>query len=276
MPRALRNEFFLWSLACAALCALTAAALAGTGLDRPLLLAANAGAARSLAERLPSCLTVLGNGVFAVVLTAPFLRRAPAVPAAALLGALPAAVFSRAGKLLVARPRPAAVLDPALLHVDGEVLSGHNSFPSGHSITIFLLVTAIGFGLAVAAADGGPAPRSGAARAALALALLGAGLAVAASRLMVGAHWPSDALGGAALGILAGVLGAWGCIRWPWWRRRRAQQSMALAVLACAIVLPWVQTGYPLAQPLQWAGAVFGCAFAFECLARPAALARPG
>jgi membrane-associated phospholipid phosphatase len=261
MPRDPRTDLFLWSPACAALLALAAAALALADLDRPLLLAINSAAARDLPAWLPSWLTVLGNGVCAVALAAPFLRRAPWIPAAALAGALPAALFSRAGKLLAARPRPAAVLDPALLHIDGPVLSGHNSFPSGHSITIFLLVTAIALGSAGAGT---------ARRAAQALALLAAGLLVAASRVMVGAHWPSDALGGAALGVLAGIGGTWACRRWPWWRGRLAGSLMALGVLTCAILLPWVQTGYPLAQPLLWVVAAVGCAFAFESLARPA------
>jgi membrane-associated phospholipid phosphatase len=236
--------------------------MSGAGFDRPVFVAVNSTAAQYLPDWLPSCLTVLGQGLVAVMLVAPFLRRAPWVPAAALVGALPAGLFSRLGKILAARPRPAAVLDPALLHIQGTVLSGHNSFPSGHSITIFLALTVILLGIGRVPAAGVPRSweqRPAAGRSALtALGLLALGLLVAASRVMVGAHWPSDTLGGAALGMLAGLLGTWVCDWWPWWQRRRAPLLLAISVLVCAAILPWVDTGYPLARPVQWAAALLG------------------
>jgi membrane-associated phospholipid phosphatase len=191
-------------------------------------------------------------------------------------------VFSRLGKFLAARPRPAALLDPSLLHIQGAALNGHNSFPSGHAITIFLALTVILLGLGRAPPGGRPAtaapPRSYAAPAAWALGLLVLGLLVAASRVMVGAHWPSDTLGGAALGMLAGVLGTWACDRWPWWQRPAAPLLLALGVWVCAAFLPWVDTGYPLAQPVQWIAALLGlgCASAqlYRC-ARRIGLAPP-
>jgi len=244
------------SLGCALLCAAAAAALAAGGLDRPLFLAINTAAAAQLPAWLPSGLTDLGQGLVAVMLVAPFLRRAPWIPAAAFAAALPASLFSRAGKLLAARPRPAAVLDPALLHVQGSVLAGQNSFPSGHAITAFLVATVILLGLGCPP-EGRPAPRV-AAVLALGGALYAAALLVGASRVMVGAHWPSDVLGGAALGVLAGALGSWAMRRRPWWRRRRAPLVLGAVVLACAAILPWVDTGYPQARPLQWLAALLG------------------
>jgi undecaprenyl-diphosphatase len=255
MPRRSCTIPAVWSLGCALLCAAAAAALYGGGLDPTLLLTLNATAAR-LPGWLPSWLTDLGHGLVAVMLVAPFLRRAPWVPAAAFAAALPAALFSRLGKLLAARPRPAAVLDPALLHVQGSVLAGHNSFPSGHSITAFLLATVILLGLACP--PEGDAPRGPARVALLALGLFTAALLVAASRVMVGAHWPSDTLGGAALGVLAGLLGSWAARRWPAWRMRRAPLVLGTVVLVCAAILPWDDTGYPLARPLQWLAALLG------------------
>jgi undecaprenyl-diphosphatase len=272
MPRTSRTVSIRWSLGCAALLALAAVPLAAGGLDAPVLIAVNGAAARDLPAWLPSCLTVLGNGLVATMLVAPFLRRAPSIPAAALVAALPAALFSRAGKALAERPRPAAVLDPALLHIQGPVLAAHNSFPSGHSITIFLAATVIVLGSVPAAADqgAGPARAGGACGWPGALGLAALAMLVAASRLMVGAHWPSDVLGGASLGIVAGAIGTWTCRRSAWWRHPRVRRSLALVVFACAAILPWVDTGYPLARPVQWAGALFGLACSAAALLRPA------
>jgi peptidoglycan/LPS O-acetylase OafA/YrhL len=84
---------------------------------------------------------------------------------------------------------------------------------------------------------------------------------------MVGAHWPSDALGGAAFGILAGLAGDALARRWPYWRRPRTGVVLALVVLACAVALAMADTGYPLAVPLQWALAALGAGAALYTLA---------
>jgi peptidoglycan/LPS O-acetylase OafA/YrhL len=157
----------------------------------------------------------------------------------------------------VGAARPAAVLDPATFRVQGPVLSGHNSFPSGHSITIFLVVSVL------ILADERLRTRPLAA-----LGLLCAGLLVSCSRIMVGAHWPSDVLGGAVLGMLAGALGALGAERWRVWSRTGTNTAFALIVLVCAAALAVVDTGYPLAQPLQWAAVALGASSAAITIGR--------
>jgi undecaprenyl-diphosphatase len=256
MPRALHPRL----LGLAGLCALAALVLAATDLDLPLFLAINHAAAHALPHALPSCLTLLGNGLAAVALLGPFIERAPAVLFAGLCAAPVGGLLSRTGKLLVGRPRPAAVLDPAQFDFQGPLLGGHNAFPSGHSITIFLVAAVL-----IAGLEPGRA-RPWAVCAVLTLASL-----VALSRVMVGAHWPSDTLGGAALGTLAGVAGCW-CARsrplvaLAHWRHARA--LLAAIVLSCSLVLARIDTGYPLALPLQLALAAMGAVFAVLALAR--------
>jgi len=241
-------------LACAL--ALAAAALALGGADRPVFLAVNGGA-QALPAAVPSGLTVLGHGLVAVMLLAPFLRHAPWVLLAGLYATPAASLFSWAGKRLASAPRPAAVLDPALVHVQGMLLRGNNSFPSGHSITIFVVACVVVLGL--------PAGRG---RTAAVIGALLLALSVAASRLMVGAHWPSDALAGAALGTVAGVLGTWAARRWPLWRRPLAPLVLALVVLACGLSLLGTDTGYPDGRPVQWLAAAAGIAAALLALAQ--------
>src|SRR6266478_6599953 len=84
----------------------------------------------------------------------------------------------------------------------------------------------------------------------------------AGSRIAVGAHWPSDALAGTGLGLLAGVAGTQMSLRWRLGSRPVAQALLALVVLVCAVILAWIDTGYPLAWPLQLALAAVGVAVA--------------
>jgi len=244
-------------LTLAALFLLAAAVLAGTGLNQPAFLALNDAAARWLPQALPSCLTILGHGLAAVMLLALLLPRAPQVLAAGLYAAPLGGLLSAVGKRLAASPRPAAVLDPAGFHIQGQVLNGHNAFPSGHSITVFLAVTVVALGY--------PPLRT---RWWLLCVLLATAALVGASRIMVGAHWPSDALGGAALGILAGLAGDMLARRWTYWQRPGASTVFALVVLACAAALLAVDTGYPLALPLQWVLAALGAGAALATLGR--------
>ncbi len=252
-------------LAFAVLCALAAAALAGSNFDRQAFFTLNNAADRWLGPAIPSCLTILGHGLVAVMLLAPFLERAPQVLAAGLFAAPLGGAFSALFKRLFAEPRPAAVLDTAQFHVQGTVLAGHNSFPSGHSITIFLVAAVLLLG-----AD---AVRS---RPLAIFGVLGLAVLVAASRVMVGAHWPADAIGGAALGTLAGVMGTWAANRWPIWNRPPAAIVLALTVLACAVALAAADTGYPQAVPLQWAAAIVGALAAMRTLFRRLGQRRDG
>jgi undecaprenyl-diphosphatase len=94
------------------------------------------------------------------------------------------------------------------------------------------------------------------------------GVAVALSRIAVGAHWPSDVLVGAGLGLLAGQAGTWMSLRWPVAARPVARALLALVVLACAAALAWIDVGYRLARPLQLVLSALGAGVAASTLWR--------
>jgi membrane-associated phospholipid phosphatase len=148
-----------------------------------------------------TALSLLGNawGVFGV--TAPLLVYAPRYLWAWLCAAPFAIVFARGGKAWIESPRPAAVLDNALMQIVGEPM--HNvSMPSGHTLTAFAVASGIYFAL----------PQARRWRFAwLWLLALATGL----SRIAVGAHWPGDVVVGAALGVLSGLLGQYLLVRVP-------------------------------------------------------------
>jgi undecaprenyl-diphosphatase len=242
-------------LVLAALCAGAAAGIALAGLNRALFLAVNDAGARWLPAALPSCLTLLGHGLAAVLLLGVFLERAPQVLAAGLAAAPIAGALSALGKRLAGEARPAAVLDPAGFHVQGPLLSGHNAFPSGHTITIFLVAAVVLLGTDATRA-----------RTPAFLLVLGVALLVGLSRILVGAHWPTDVLGGAALGILSGIAGDLLARRWPIAQKAGGRAVFAAVVLVCALVFASIDTGYPLARPVQWALVLLGVGCAARSL----------
>jgi membrane-associated phospholipid phosphatase len=155
---------------------------------------------------------------------------------AALLATFPLGiVYSRGLKYLAGVPRPAAVLDHGLFHLVGPVLQS-NSFPSGHTVTAFAAAAAV---LATVV----PAPRRTAEWALIGASCTGA-LAVALSRIAVGAHWPADLVAGAAGGWLAGLAGAAIAHRfrnWWVWLFLGAGRPVTAAVLMLWAFILWFQ-----------------------------------
>ncbi len=243
--------------ATAVACLLLALAVRAGGLDRALFSAINEAAWRWVPPAALSCLTILGHGLSATMLLAPTLLRAPSVLAAALYATPVALLLSRLPKALIDSPRPAAVLDAASIHVTGLRLAGHNSLPSGHAITAFLVV-----GVLLAA---GPSLRL---RPLVQAVIATLGIGVALSRIAVGAHWPSDVLAGAGLGLIAAIAGTQAQRRWPLTAMPLGRPLLAVIVLACAATLAFSDLGYPVARPLQRLLAALGAVVAAVMLWR--------
>jgi undecaprenyl-diphosphatase len=135
------------------------------------------------------CLSWLGRSyvlaVGALVCCLVFLRQGARTKAAALAASVAGAeAISWVDKLLVHRPRP------PVAHLETVTSS---SFPSGHATTTTAFYLALLIGLAAGA-------RSRALIWLLALATALLILGVAASRVYLGVHYPSDVIGGALLG----------------------------------------------------------------------------
>ena len=101
-------------------------------------------------------------------------------------------------KLAIARPRPPDELVRVVEQADGY------AFPSGHVMHYVVFLGALAFFL-------WPETPPGARRWLLLTAAILLLLLVGLSRIYLGAHWPSDVVGGYSFGgaVLAGVLLAW-------------------------------------------------------------------
>jgi len=192
-----------------------------------------------VAESVWAGLSLLGNVWGLLGATSPLLVLAPRLMWAWLCAAPFAIVFTRVGKGLIESPRPAAVVDNDKMHVLGELL--HNvSMPSGHTLTAFAVASALYFAL----------PERGRWRHGWLFVLaVGTGL----SRIAVGAHWPGDVAVGAALGLLAGMLGQYLLVRInPSHLLPTAWRMRLLAVLLVATVYQLVSDGLDFDEALPW------------------------
>ena len=99
-------------------------------------------------------------------------------------------IVSQVLKRMIGRARPRLFEEFGAFHfVIPGFPSVYASFPSGHAITAFACAVAVGYFV----------PR-------LRFALLALAALIAASRVIVGAHYPSDVIAGVAIGWLSAVL----------------------------------------------------------------------
>nr|WP_249419203.1 phosphatase PAP2 family protein [Hydrogenophilus thiooxidans] len=170
----------------------------------------------------------------------------------AALAALPTTLLVHGLKKAVAAPRPAAVLEPQQI-VWFDLLPKSGAFPSGHTATAVILGGALLCGFAVrrkrVAAQQRTLPEAR-------IWLIGAGFvllvfAIALSRVAVGAHWPSDVIGGLGAGLFGLTVAAFLIRRFP---EPSPQTTRFLLVggLATAAYAPFDHAIYPSGAALVW------------------------
>lgn len=192
-----------------------------------------------------SYLTMLGDASLALLLILPLLGRRPELAWQFVLAALLASLWSQGGKELFSSLRPPAVLPAGSFHLIGPMLE-HNSFPSGHTTTIFVLA-----GLVCMQPVGNS----------LKWAMLALAVLVGLSRIACGVHWPLDVSGGMLGGWLSAVGGVWLAQRWQAGLNIWFQRALALLLLLLAVYTLFY---YDSGIPATWA---FQFAFAAVCLA---------
>ncbi|MGZ8256903.1 MAG: phosphatase PAP2 family protein [Gallionella sp.] len=190
-----------------------------------------------LGDTFWSHLTVLGDTTLALLLVMPLLVRKPQWSMQFLLAALFATLYAHGMKELFSGLRPPAVLSEEQFHLIGFALR-NNSFPSGHTTTIFLVAGWLAM-----------AVLSGWAR----LAVLVLAILVGLSRIACGVHWPLDVLGGMAGGWLCAVAGI---ALAHHWQALSANRYLPKILLLCGIALAiwsggWYDNSYAGTRTMQ-------------------------
>ena len=180
-------------------------------------------------------ITLLGEGLLAFTLLGPIAGRRPDIAWSLLLAGLIATLAVHGLKDLFAEPRPLAILAPSQMHVIGPSLYGA-SFPSGHATAIATLLTTIGLHIHDRRWQ---------------WLLVVVAVVVAASRSVVGAHWPVDVLAGLALGWLCALAAVWLAQRVPLGQTRPWQTVAVVLSLWAAWVFWDAPTGQVHALWLQ-------------------------
>jgi membrane-associated phospholipid phosphatase len=145
-------------------------------------------------DTLWAWLTFLGNGWGVFALSFPLLLLAPRLLTAGILGGTISAIASTLLKNLFDLPRPASLLEDGSFYRIGEPLL-YKSFPSGHTLTAFAIASALYFAAP-------PEKRR------FLSALFFIAALVGLSRNAVGAHWLTDVMAGAGVGMWCGMVGA--------------------------------------------------------------------
>jgi membrane-associated phospholipid phosphatase len=177
-----------------------------------------------------SDLTTLGDTSLAVMFILPLFGRRPALAWQFFLAAILATIGSHGLKSLFATLRPPAVLSGGSYHLIGPMFE-HNSFPSGHTTTIFVLAGLI----CLQCLDN---------RLKLAMMLLA--VFVGLSRIACGVHWPVDVLGGMLVGWLSAVAAVWLSQRWHAGVNIWFQRVLALLITLSALwIIFFYHNGLP-------------------------------
>lgn len=184
-----------------------------------------------------SHLTMLGDTSLALMFILPLFGRRPNLVWQFVLAAIFAAIWSHGMKAMFSSLRPPAVLHEGSFHLIGPMLS-QNSFPSGHTTTIFVLI-----GLCCLQRVDNR----------LKLLLLALAVLVGLSRIACGVHWPVDVLGGAFGGWLSAAGGVWLSQRWNAGMNIRFQRVLALLVSVVAIwSMLYYDSGFPDTRLFQF------------------------
>ncbi|MEE8388077.1 MAG: phosphatase PAP2 family protein [Acidiferrobacterales bacterium] len=198
------------------------------------------GFSRYTGEPLWANITLLGEGLLAVALLAPIARWRRDIAWSLFLSAIIAIAVVFGLKELFAVPRPALVLAAADINIIGPRLSVV-SFPSGHTATITIFATILALHL-----------NRGYLYAIAMLAILLVGL----SRVVVGAHWPMDVLGGMLLGWCLALAGIRVAQHLSFGVERNWQTAVCVLSLTAAALFWGAETGQHLAVLLQRSAAV--------------------
>ncbi len=166
-------------------------------------------------------LTFLGDTMPVCAIMLLFIRKRPDLIWSGIIATVIATLIANLVKFYFNIPRPPAVIDRNLINIIGPALSSH-SFPSGHTVTIFSIVTILMFYFTKFISR---------------ILLILLAILVGLSRIAVGVHWPADVLAGAIVGILCAATGVLIVEKLEWNRNKTVQLIVGLLLILSNIYL---------------------------------------
>ncbi len=176
-------------------------------------------------------LSQFGDAVIFLSFLGIFIVYIPKIWESLLSALLVCLLYSSLLKNFFAVPRPAAVFDHSSFIILGKTLTGHNSLPSGHSMTIFTILTVLLFAFA---------PQKLTNKILMFMLMIVVGYLLAFTRVGVGAHYPLDVIFGSILGYISGLTGIFISRKyeiWTWINNKKYYPVIVLLFLICCIYI---------------------------------------
>lgn len=170
-------------------------------------------------------ITYLGDALVLFPFVFIFLFMAPKLWETIITASLFTLIASTVLKLIFAVPRPAAMLDMNTFTIMGRPNILHTSFPSGHTMTAFMVMTILLYAFM---------PKKVLHKILWLTTLITIGLTIGFSRVAVGAHYPLDVVFGGILGYTIAIL----AIRintnlnWLYWLKNRKFYPVSILILS--------------------------------------------
>ncbi|MBX2923172.1 MAG: phosphatase PAP2 family protein [Chitinophagaceae bacterium] len=176
-------------------------------------------------------LTQLGDALILLSFLSIFIVYAPKIWEAVISGLLVSVLFSSSLKSMFGIPRPGELLDNNSFTIIGRKMSGFSSCPSGHSITIFTVLTVLLFAFM---------PQKLKHKIIWSLFIVITGLILAFTRVGVGAHYPIDVITGSIIGYISGLAGIFISREyraWAWSSNKKYYLFFIVLFLICSVIL---------------------------------------
>jgi len=174
-------------------------------------------------------LTQFGDELIFLSFISIFILTAPKIWEALISASLISALFSVILKRTFSVPRPAAVYDTHSFSIIGKTLSGHTSFPSGHSMTLFTILTVLLFAFM---------PGKSIHKSIWVSCIIIIGLMLVFTRVGVGAHYPLDVIAGSIIGFISGIAGILICQKYNFcsWINERKYYPVFMLLFLIGII----------------------------------------
>lgn len=176
-------------------------------------------------------LTQMGDAFVFLSLLTVLIIYTPKIWEVLLTASILSAILSKILKFIFAVPRPAAVLDHDTFIIVGKpLISQTNSLPSGHSITIFTVLTVLFFAFM---------PKKTFNKAQWYVGFLLIGWMLINTRVAIGAHFPLDVIIGGVVGYISGISGIFINNKFPIWKwiNLRKYNPFFMVLFAASIVI---------------------------------------